>query len=514
MGPRLLLRIAGGLLLGSCWAAGWSRADETPVGPAPVVEQTKFEDTTVATLNSKIDAAAQAAPAAESPLPAAGPATPPATGPTTPDAPLAVAEGGGLFPEAAADRKSRLAALKARLHERMGAEADPPAEETALPPPSGPMIGLRQPQGLQDMGISLSGWVQQGITLNDEHPASRFNGPVGMNDRDGEYQMNQLWMTMERPVNTGGGLDFGGRIDAAYGTDWRWNINNGLENRIDGFDGQTYGMMLPQAYAAVGYDDLTVKLGHFLAILDYESLPAQANFFYSHSYSYTYGVPHQVTGMLADYKVDEHWSVQGGVHRGWNQFEDDSQSLDFLGGFRWQSSDRRTIVSYSLSNGPQDENNAQNRFVYSFVLQEKLGPRSEYVLVHDLGVESNATADGGQAEWYGLNQYYIYSLSNQWAACVRAEWFRDQDGVMVAGPGNVPGVRAWSGHGFEGNFYEVTAGLNWRPQANVIFRPEVRYDCYDGGAGGYGLSNQTGLPFNDGRSSTQFLTAADLILVF
>jgi hypothetical protein len=97
---------------------------------------------------------------------------------------------------------------------------------------------------------------------------------------------------------------------------------------------------------------------------------------------------------------------------------------------------------------------------------------------------------------------------------VRGEWFRDQDGMAVEGPGTVPGVRAWAGHGFAGNFYELTAGFNWRPQANVVFRPEVRYDWYDGGAGNYSPTNQPGLPFNDGRSSTQFLTAADLILVF
>src|SRR5208282_51637 len=99
-----------------------------------------------------------------------------------------------------------------------------------------------------------------------------------------------------------------------------------------GFDGQTYGLMLPQAYAAAGYNDLTVKLGHFGAILDYETLPGPANFFYSHSYCYTYGVPHQVTGVLAEYKMDEHWSVQGGVHRGWSQFDDDNHAMDVLGG--------------------------------------------------------------------------------------------------------------------------------------------------------------------------------------
>ncbi len=54
-----------------------------------------------------------------------------------------------------------------------------------------------------------------------------------------------------------------------------------------------------------------------------------------------------MTGMLAEYKMDENWSVQGGFHRGWSQLDNDNQSLDFLGGFRWQSNDQRTIVSYT-----------------------------------------------------------------------------------------------------------------------------------------------------------------------
>ncbi len=504
---RILLLITSGCLLLTGLVASRSHAKDAPPGPQPPIETAMFEDTAVATLDHKVDAAAPVAPAASPPPPAAAAASS--------GAQPGAATAGDPPPESAADRKSRLAAMKARLHQRMGAEADPPAEEPAPPPPPAPMILLPQPPCLQNRGISISGWVQQGITFNSDHPAGGFNGPVDTNDLASEYQMNQFWMSMERPVNTGGnGFDFGGRIDAAYGTDWRWYMNNGLENRLDGPDGQTYGMMLPQAYAAVGYNDVTVKLGTFEAILDYECLPAPANFFYSHSYCYTYGVPHQVTGMLADYKMDENWSIQGGFHRGWSQYVDENQALDFLGGFRWQSSDRRMMVSYTLSTGPQDLGTAENGFVYSLVVQERLGPRSEYVLVHDLGVENNALPGGGTADWYGLNQYYIYTLSSQWAACVRAEWFRDQDGVAVVGPGNVPGVRAWAGHGFEGNFYELTAGLNWRPQANVIFRPEVRYDWYDGGAGGYGATGQTGLPFNDGRSSAQFLTAADLILMF
>src|SRR5208283_3724131 len=88
------------------------------------------------------------------------------------------APGSGDLPPEAADRKSRLAALKARLREHMGADADPPAEESAVPPPPGPMIGLRQPACLQNMGISVSGWVQQGMAFSNDRAANEFNGPI------------------------------------------------------------------------------------------------------------------------------------------------------------------------------------------------------------------------------------------------------------------------------------------------------------------------------------------------
>jgi hypothetical protein len=501
-----LLRVALGLGLAFC-LAGTGRAAEAD-DDASLSGRPAFADDAVVTLNSKIDAAAGASSATTALATTASAAVAPG------DGSAAAAEPPAAIAPSPESRNARLAALKARLREKMGGVADPPPEEPPLPPPPGPMIGLRQPQFLERMGISLSGWLEQGMTFNGDHPSSGFNGPVANNDLDREYQMNQLWLTLERSVTTGDGFDLGGRIDLTYGTDWRWDINNGLENRINGLNDQTYGLMLPQAYLEAAYNDLKVQLGHFDSGFDYEALPATANFFYSHSYCYTYAVPHQLTGMAADYRLDGNWSVQGGMHSGWNEFEDNNHAIDFLGGIRWQSSDRRTTVSYSLTNGPQDPAGDQNCFVYSFVVQEKLGPRSQYILVHDLGVEENSPITGRQAQWYGLNQYYVYSLSSTLAACLRAEWFCDQDGVIVDGPGTEPGVRAWSGRGFAGNFYEVTAGLNFRPHQNLIFRPEVRYDWYDGGAGNYGSAGQPGLPFNDGRSSTQLLTAADLILLF
>ena len=65
MGRRVLLRIASGWLLSSGWIAGWSQADDACRRHRDSPSDGEFEDTAVATLNSKVDAAAQAAPAAE-----------------------------------------------------------------------------------------------------------------------------------------------------------------------------------------------------------------------------------------------------------------------------------------------------------------------------------------------------------------------------------------------------------------------------------------------------------------
>jgi hypothetical protein len=116
-----------------------------------------------------------------------------------------------------------------------------------------------------------------------------------------------------------------------------------------------------------------------------------------------------------------------------------------------------------------------------------------------------------------LNNYLLYTINKCWAANLRAEWLRDDDGMRVAGPGNIPGIRAWDGAGYAGNFYEITMGLNWRPTGNWLIRPEVRFDWYDGPdsfLSGPGTPGKPALPFGNGDSDTQTTVAVDAILTF
>ncbi len=91
------------------------------------------------------------------------------------------------------------------------------------------------------------------------------------------------------------------------------------------------------------------------------------------------------------------------------------------------------------------------------------------------------------------------------------EWVRDNDGSRIFGVGNILGTdRGWNGQpGMAGGYNDLSLGLNYRPHPNCVFRPEVRWDWYDG------VPNAAGqLPFNDETKREQFLFAVDMILTF
>ena len=371
---------------------------------------------------------------------------------------------------------------------------------------------LPQPGVLQRLGIKMGGWVEHGITVNADDPVDRYNCTVALNDRHGEWMMNQLWLYLSKPIDaTACDLQIGGHVDMFYGTDWRYAQGFGLEDRINGAN-DLYGFSIPQMYLELGARNLSVKMGRMAGLLGFEAPPAVANFFYSHSFATSFAEPLLVTGLMADYRLTEQWSVQAGFHRGWYMWEDVNDDVDFMAGLKWKSYDRRTSMAYAVTTGDQ-KNLApfgENWFGSMFLLQHQVNDRVRYILQHDLG-HADGLAGGNDAEWYGVNQYLLYTLNERWAAGLRFEWFRDDDGARVMGVGNFLGAnRGWQGGpGFAGNFYEVTLGLNYKPRPNIWFRPEVRWDWYNGTTDPGG-----NLPYDDGQGRDQFTAAIDMIITY
>ena len=84
-----------------------------------------------------------------------------------------------------------------------------------------------------------------------------------------------------------------------------------------------------------------------------------------------------------------------------------------------------------------------------------------YVFQSDLVSIGDAGGAVTSNDQVGINQYLFYTLNDCWAAGFRGEW--------------------WKSDGF--SYAEMTWGLNYRPHANVVIRPEVRYDWTPSDAG-------------------------------
>jgi len=379
--------------------------------------------------------------------------------------------------------------------------------------------------GLQERGLNLKGWIAGGVFANPDSPASNFNGPVTFNDRDSEFQLNQLYVIGEKPIDTSAcDWDIGGRIDVLYGSDYRYNISRGLSAR-DNFtakwdSGRFYGLDVPQAYAEVGYKNLSVKLGHFYTIIGYQVFTSPDNFFYSIPYTFQYGEPFTHTGALATWTANDQLTLMGGITNGWNNFEDALGHTSFIGGATFSSSDGNDKLALAAHIGKdettfgQPDGSIAQRWVYSAVYSRTITDRLQYVFQHDNGRQDNYLNTGEQAQWYGINQYLFYKIDCCWTAGLRAEWFRDDDGFRVAAPGDYAALgfsnNPASAGGWAGNFYDVALGLNWKPNGNLTVRPEVRYDWYSGNGGLNGVND----PYDDGDSSHQWLYGFDLVYLF
>lgn len=364
----------------------------------------------------------------------------------------------------------------------------------------------------KDCGFNLRGWIDAGFIGNMSDPGSKFNGPYNGVDRSNEVMLNQFYLIGQRALpQYGWGL--GGRVDVLYGEDFWLAESTGFERYQTGaerWNPEYYGVAFPQAYVDFGNQDLSLQVGHFYSIMGYEGMMAPDNFFYSKSYSYQFAGPFQHWGGQVNYNLNESWSVQLGLVNGWDALDRVSDDVSFIGKIKyegptgiWSSLAVLTGKEYNnQANLNLARNDFENRTRYSWLVGLPLTCRMEYVFHHWLGAQQDGALDGGAAYWYGIDQYLYYSINNCWKAGARFEWFRDEDGTRVglnrpSNPNNGPYV---------GDFYSLALGLNWKPRTNLMVRPEIRYDWYDGDA--------VVDPFDDGADSSQLMLGIDAILFY
>jgi hypothetical protein len=424
--------------------------------------------------------------------------------------------------------------------------------------------GSTDVQFLKDYGITWGGWLNAGVTANANNPADGFNGPITLGDRAGELQMNQLYGYLQRTINVSGDdWDFGGRVDINYGSDSTFiqaygvppyelgtgeRLNRGnYDLHLTSWSNRFYQLALPQAYLEMNLpvgNGLTVKAGHFYAIVGYEVVSAPDNFFYSHAYTYQYGEPFTHTGILGTYAFDENWTASAGAATGsatggWDgNFNTQLTNWGFLGSVTWTSDEKDYSVNLGSTAGARSAQSDSPWALYSLVGKANfLDGTLHYVLQNDMGFADDViTGDGirnyingvaantnQNAMWYGINQYLMYDLMENLGVGIRAEWFRDNNGFRVWGPARCPvsvnvdqqgigssyacNLNNMASYPLAGaNYYGLTAGMNYKPLKWVILRPNFRYDW---------SSQKTYMSSTPGvQLDNQFTFSADVVITF
>ena len=370
-------------------------------------------------------------------------------------------------------------------------------------------IGEEEPWSLLDGNSWLARhnlvarfWLSQGFTANAHSPTDRSNGTLGMNDRADEYQFSQLGFFAERTIDTDADEPaIGGRIEMMYGTDARFVQSIGFDD--EWYSGRFVALAMPQLYGEVFLPfggGLDVKLGRFWSPLGVEGVPAADRFFYSTVNVFMFAQPSCQTGILGEYTVNDRVSLLTGLTRGWDMWEDNNSALNILGGVYLTGSEDDSELALLVSYGSESDQGNDRQFVFNSTWTRPLRGPWSYMLASDFGVAADVAIDRSglpeDAQWWGVTNYLFCELNDCWKAGARFEVFHDDDGVRIRP------IERDDPLG-RGTLYALTLGVNYSPHANLIVRPEIRWDW------AAGLS-----PFDDETSSQQFTAAIDAIVRF
>jgi hypothetical protein len=306
----------------------------------------------------------------------------------------------------------------------------------------------------EDSGWDIGGWTQWGYTNNSDGV---------FNTHPGRFNNHQSYVFVEKKADGSEGIGFGGRADLVYGVDAQntqaFGNNFGRYDFSTSWNHGIYGWALPQLYGEMAYGDLSVKAGHFYTLHGYEVVTAPGNFFYSHAFTMNFSEPFTHTGVLGTYKVNDKLTVYGGWVAGWDtgfdRFEGGSAVQT---GFTYAATDKLSLT-YLTTIG----NNGWigDGYTHSIVGSYKITDKLTYVLLSDL-VEANGSSVFGAMSNVSAANYLLYNITDKVGVGGRAEWYKTNGQ----------------------SYYEVTAGLNFKPVTNLVIRPEIRHQWTADAPGG------------------------------
>src|SRR5712691_5924982 len=169
--------------------------------------------------------------------------------------------------------------------------------------------------------FEISGHVEAGITANSTKPSDGINFGHLFTDRANTFLLNQLLLTMQRPLNPKAtGYDFGFKFQMMYGSDSRYThflgeFDQSISSRNQ-FDIVEAHLLYHLPWLTAGGID--VKIGQYVTLEGAEVIYAPDNSLYSHSYIFNFGIPFKHTGIMTTTHVNSTLDIYAGIDTGVN----------------------------------------------------------------------------------------------------------------------------------------------------------------------------------------------------
>ncbi|MEM6688973.1 MAG: outer membrane beta-barrel protein, partial [Planctomycetota bacterium] len=158
-------------------------------------------------------------------------------------------------------------------------------------------------------------------------------------------------------------------------------------------------------------------------------------------------------------------TAYGGYVLGWDSAFDNNGDA-FLGGLSVGLTDDLTITYASVSGrfGEDRFNGVETGYMQSIVADYAVTDSIQYIFQSDY-LDTEDINGAASRETFGVNQYLIKTISDCWAVGGRFEYYNVDTGVFTGSN--------------DSDIYALTLGANYRPHANLIIRPEIRWDWDD-----------------------------------
>lgn len=226
-------------------------------------------------------------------------------------------------------------------------------------------------------------------------------------------------------------------------------------------------------------NNLWLDVGVFSSHIGLESARGKDNWTLTRSIGAD-NTPYYESGAKIGYTSEnEKWFFSALVLNGWQHIKPVEGSVipSFGTQVTYKPSPRITLNSSTFLGSDKPENARQMRYFHNFYGIFMLTDKFATIVDFDIGIEERNHNSSAVNTWYNSMITLRYMPTTKTAIAVRAEYYDDRHGVIIAS-GTPHGFKTW---GFSANFdYHIASNLLWRVEARTLSSKDNIFTNRDG----------------------------------